>query len=179
MFATFTFDASAIANLGTVIAQMESLGFTLAHIDASAPASAPAPVSVSVASAPAPEVAPTREYKACEDTLVRLDVDGKYVVYTTADGKYLGTSGIRKACNARLRKVATYDSARKAWAFKSAKAAMAWCETETVAANDVHDEGVTAMLTSTEPITHWVMLITASEWQAQRDRAAARKSKKA
>ena len=164
MFATFTFDASAIANLGTVIAQMQELGFTLAHIDASAPAPAPAPVSVSVASAPTPEVAPTREYAPVHDVRVTLVLDGTGIrVGTYADGdkagKYVGESGIRKACNAHLRATGgAWNADRKAYVYKSKKAAQDAYE---VLAED------------------GVILIKASEWQEQRDRAAARKSKRA
>lgn len=106
------------------------------------------------ADAPAPAPAPKREYEPTHDVVLALVVDKAHVSYTTLEGKYVGESGIRKALNARIRKAGgVWDGERKAYKFPSPEDAQAFAG----------DGKVT---------------VTAEEWQAQRDRAAAKAASK-
>lgn len=103
---------------------------------------APAPTHVSDAQASAPALAPTpvKTYAPAEDVQCKWVQDGMYVRYTLADGKYAGTTSVRKTLNARLREAkAVYDASKKAYKFASKVAAQKFVDSTSalVTAHDI------------------------------------------
>lgn len=135
-------------------------------------ASAPAPATA--VAQPTAEVKAPKTYAPTEDTLVRLVVDKTLVKAVTLDGKFIGASGVRKVVNARIREAGgAWDAEHKAYKFTKSAKAIAFAEQETLNAVGVKGESV---VTAECP---YVALVTAEQWQAQRDRAVARAEKKA
>lgn len=132
-------------------------------------------VGAAQADAPAPAPAPQREYEPTHDVVLRLVVDKAHVTYTAVNGGYVGESGIRKALNARIRKAGgVWDDERKAYKFPSPEAAQEYATSETIEASKASDEAVEAIGAG----AHDVAVVTAEQWQAQRDRAAAKAARK-
>ena len=144
------------------------------QVGVGAPAPAPAPVQ----DAPEPEPEPVREYKPTHDVVLALVADKAYVHCTTLDGKFVGESGVRKAVNARIRKAGgVWDQTHKAYKFPSAKAASNYVAGETDAAIKARTPEGAEPDASAFPDGYFA-LVTAEQWQAQRDAAAARKARK-
>lgn len=163
------------ASHASAFAQIITLA-TQAGIPVQVGVGASAPVAQADAPANAQAQAP-KAYEDVHDVALRLVVDKAYVSYASLAGKYVGESGVRKALNARIREAGgVWDADRKAYKFASAKAANKFAETASNAAVDASEDAKRAMLEDAD--THWVALVTAQEWQAQRDKAAARKAKK-
>ena len=94
-----------------------------------------------------------REYAAVHDvTCVWHVADNGGVTYTHADGSYVGESGVRKVLNARLRSLGgVWDKDNRVW----------------------------VLPTDARPEDGSAADVTAEEWQAARDAAAARAAKRA
>ena len=115
-------------------------------------------VTLGESAAPASGKAPAkaskpREYAACHDmTCIWHVADNGGVTYTHADGSYVGESGVRKVLNARLRSLGgTWDKDARVW----------------------------ILPTDARPEDGSAADVTAEEWQAARDAAAARAAKRA
>ena len=128
--------------------------------------------ATSVAPTPTPVSTPAstpKEYAPATDVECAWVLNKTLVTYTLADGKYAGQTGVRKTLNARLRSAgAEWNAEKKAWAFKSSKAALAFVESDVAAHYDTLD-GI-----SVEHPT----LVTAQEIESVREKAQARASKK-
>lgn len=139
-------------------------------------------VGVGASASAVSESKPARERKPLADTadtFVRLAIDGKHVTFQTPDGKYLGTAGIRKVMNARVKDGgATWDADKKAWAFKSAQAARKWAVAQADAAVKALTPEGQEPDASKFPEGDFA-LVTAREWADQREKAQARAERKA
>lgn len=122
---------------------------------------ATAGISITTGDAPASQTTtpekPKKAHKleSVHDVVLKWVSDGTSVSYTTADGKYVGEICVRRVMNGRLRTAgATWDKDARKWVFAS-------------------KDAVKAFVTSTSAV------VTANEWQAQRDKAAERAAKRA
>lgn len=110
--------------------------------------------SASVASTDKPaKASKPREYAAVHDVECVYHVaDNGGVTYTTPDGKYVAESGVRKCVNAKLRSLGgVWDKDARVW----------------------------TLPTDNRPADGATVTVTAEEWQAARDAAAARAAKRA
>ena len=144
MIVTINLDASnpAFAELMSFIAQ-HGISATIGAETAPAQATAPAPAKK------------PRKLEATHDIECVWTIDGKSVAYTTADGKYVGETCVRRELNSRIREAgATWNKDARRWEFKSAAAAKKFAESASAT-------------------------VTAEQWQARRDAAAERHAKRA
>ena len=144
-------------------------------VGASTPAT---PVSsVNVASAP---VETPKTYAPAEDVACKWVQDKSRVTYTLADGKYVGQTGVRKTLNKRLKDGgATWDGEKKAWTFKSSKAAEAFVSKDHYAHVPGDTPEAKAQWLAENSIEGYYTVVTAAEIEAVRAKAEARAQKKA
>lgn len=96
-----------------------------------------------------------RKLEATHDIECVWTIDGKSVAYTTADGKYVGETCVRRELNGRIREAgAAWNKDARRWEFKSAAAAKKFAESASAT-------------------------VTAEQWQARRDAAAEKHAKRA
>ena len=103
---------------------------------------------------PAPAKKP-RKLEDVHDVQCAWTIDGKSVAYTTADGKYVGETCVRRELNSRLREAgAVWNKDLRQWEFKSPASAKKFAESVSAT-------------------------VTAQQWQARRDAAAQKHAKRA
>lgn len=104
--------------------------------------------------APAPAKKP-RKLEEVHDVTCQWTINGKSVAYTTADGKYVGETCVRRELNSRIREAgAVWNKDARQWEFKSPASAKKFAESVSAT-------------------------VTAQQWQARRDAAAEKHAKRA